>query len=228
MANTIELQRFYARKAWMELRWMLIVQRFGVCARCGKSFADDTSKLIAHHKIALTEKTINDPLIALNPDNIEIVCNGCHNHMHHRGLSKDRQVVIVWGAPLAGKTTYVREQMMRGDLVVDMDSLNEAVSGCERYDRPDELKPISFLVRDALLEAVRMRVGHWTTAYIIGSYARKDERERLAARLGGVCVEVEAEKEDCYARLDGRFDHDDEKRKIWKNYIDKWFVDVQR
>lgn len=227
MAATIELQRFYARKAWMDLRWMLIVQRFGVCARCGKSFADDTSKLTAHHKIELTEKTINDPLIALNPDNIEIVCIGCHNHIHHRFIT-DRQVVIVWGAPLSGKSTYVRDQMVRGDLIVDMDSLNESVSGCERYDRPDELKAISFLVRDALLEGVRIRAGGWTRAYVIGSYPRKDERERLAARLGAVCVEVEAERADCYARLALRFSDDDERFGRWKSYIDKWFDDVQR
>lgn len=211
----------------MDLRWMLIVQRFGVCARCGKSFADDTSKLIAHHKIALTEKTINDPLVALNPDNVEIVCSACHNHIHQR-FQREQQVFIVWGAPLAGKSTYVRNQMFRGDLIVDMDSLNEAISGCERYDRPDELKPVSFLVRDALIDAVKMRVGHWTTAYVIGSYARKDERERLAARLGAVCVEVEAEREDCYARLALRFERNDERFERWKTYIDKWFDGVQR
>jgi len=227
MAKTLDLQRFYARKAWMDLRWMLIVQRFGVCARCGKSFADDTSKLTAHHKIELTAETINDPFVALNPDNVEIVCNGCHNHIHHR-MYKERQVVIVWGAPLSGKSTYVHDQMERGDLIVDMDSLNEAISGCARYDRPDELKPVSFLVRDALIDAVRMRVGNWTTAYVIGSYARKDERERLAARLGAECVEVEADRADCISRLAQRFLVSDEKYLRWKSYIDKWFDDVQR
>ncbi len=228
MARTLELQRFYARKAWSDLRWVLIIQRHGICARCGQSFANDTSKLIGHHKIELTEDTVNIPQMALNPENVELLCIGCHNHQHRRGFRKQRQVLIIWGAPLSGKAIYVREQMEHGDLIVDMDSLAEAISGRERYDRPEELKQISFALRDALHEAVRTRVGTWSTAYIIGGYPRKDERERLAARLGGECIEIESTKEDCYMRLGNRFEQNDEHYAEWKSYIDKWFEDVQR
>ena len=227
MAKTLELQRFYARKAWSDLRWTLIIQRHGICGRCGKSFADDTSKLIGHHKIELTEETLTDPQVALNPANIELLCIDCHNHQHRTGFSRQRQVFIVWGAPLAGKSTYVREQMERGDLIVDTDSLAEAVSGCERYDRPEELRQIYFTLRDTLHNAVKMRMGNWTTAYVIGGYPRKDERARLAARLGAECIEVESTKDDCYAHLEKVFDKDDERYNEWKNYIDKWFEDVQ-
>lgn len=228
MARTLELQRFYARKAWMNLRWMLIIQRLGVCARCGKSFADDMSKLIGHHKIDLTMDTINDPMVALNPANVEILCIGCHSHQHPKGFVRKRQVYIVWGPPLAGKTTYVRQQMERGDLVMDMDSLTEAISGCDRYDRPEELKQISFILRDALIDAVRTRAGKWQAAFVIGSYPRKDERERLATRLGAECIEVEATREDCLLRLDQRFTREDPRHDEWKSYIDKWFAEVQR
>ena len=75
MAKTVELQRFYASKKWTSLRNRLIVERGGVCQRCGE-LIDDTSLAIGHHKIDLTDKNYRDPSISLNPDTIEILC--CH------------------------------------------------------------------------------------------------------------------------------------------------------
>ena len=226
MARSIELQRFYASKRWMDLRQVLIIQRHGICARCGQSFADDTSKLIGHHMIELDDKSLNDPEIALNEKNIEILCWQCHNFMH-RTLSRTRSVYVIWGAPLSGKTTYVRQQMLAGDLVCDMDNLWQAVSDSPRYDHPEELKPIVFSLRDSILDAVRMRAGNWTTAWIIGGYPRKNERERLVSRLGGAQIEVPASIEECYARASERFADEAQVRR-WKSYIDRWFDEVQR
>lgn len=122
MARSVELQRFYARRAWRDLRERLIIERHAVCARCGRSFAAATERVIAHHIIELTDETLNDPMVALNQDNIELLCWACHNHTHGYSFGR-HQVFIVWGSPLAGKSTYVSEQAAPGDLIVDMDSL---------------------------------------------------------------------------------------------------------
>lgn len=42
----------------------------------------DTSKLIGHHKIALSPANINYVSIALNKDNAELICFDCHNKVH--------------------------------------------------------------------------------------------------------------------------------------------------
>ena len=122
MAHSPELQRFYASARWRGLREMLIVERHGLCDRCGKDFSDDTSKLIAHHKEHLTDETLKDPAVAVDPQNIEVLCPKCHAHYHpERGfVKKQKQVFIVYGSPLSGKTTYVRQNMEVGDLVVDL------------------------------------------------------------------------------------------------------------
>jgi 5-methylcytosine-specific restriction endonuclease McrA len=35
-----------------------------------------------HHKIRLTPENINDPAIALNWDNLELLCKNCHMEEH--------------------------------------------------------------------------------------------------------------------------------------------------
>lgn len=223
MARTPELQRFYGSKAWHDLRTVLIIQRHGICARCGKDFSADTSQLIAHHKEHLTDETLKDPAVAVNPDNVEIVCQKCHAHYHaYRGYTKHKQVFIVYGSPCAGKSTYVRENMEPGDLIVDLDLIYQAVSNTHKYCRPPELKRIAFYVRDCLYDQIRIRSGDWQTAWVIAGLPRKDERERLAARLGASTILIEATAEECHKRL---LNADDGRYPEWDPYIDQWFRD---
>lgn len=37
-----------------------------------------------HHIIELTPDNINNPSISLNPRNLMLLCNDCHNRLHHR------------------------------------------------------------------------------------------------------------------------------------------------
>ena len=224
MAHSPELQRFYASRPWRDLRARLIAERLGTCERCGKSFAD-TSQLICHHKIHLTDETLTDPAVALDPANIEVLCPSCHAFYHtERGyIHSSRQVFIVYGPPLSGKSTYVRQNMQRGDLVVDYDQLYRAVSLCPLYDRPDELRRVTFALRDCLLDQVRTRNGTWSTAWIIAGLPRKLERERLAARLGASLIYIEATESECLARLESVTDL--RASLPWADYTRAWFRD---
>ena len=224
MAHSPELQRFYASRRWRELRERLVIERRGVCDRCGKDFSDDTSRLVAHHKKHLTDETLKDPNVAVNPDNVEILCAHCHALQHsERGFIKPRkQVFIVYGAPCSGKTTYVRQNMERGDLVVDLDSIYEAIGFTERYTHAETLTSTAFAVRDFLYDQIRIRSGKWQTAWVIAGLPRKDERERLAARLGASLIPVEATREECIKRLMVSGDSRDYK---WEEYINQWFKD---
>ena len=47
-----------------------------ICERC------QDLALIVHHKIELTPANINDPTIALSHDNLEALCQTCHNKQH--------------------------------------------------------------------------------------------------------------------------------------------------
>ena len=225
MAHSPELQRFYASKRWRDLRNVLIIQRHGICDRCGLDCSDDTSQLIAHHKEHLTDETLSVPEVAVNPANIEILCQKCHAHYHpEKGFIKRKQVFLIYGSPMSGKTTYVRENKSYGDLVVDLDKIRAALSFEPEYKTPDEINKLSYSVRDFLYDQIRTRTGAWTTAWVIAGLPRKAERERLAARLGASTILIEATQEECMKRL---YSTDDGRYPTWEKYISQWFLDYQ-
>lgn len=190
-----------------------------ICEHCGKPIIK-AYDCIGHHKTQLTEENYTDAEIALNPDNIALVHHRCHNLIHNKLAHTQRQVFLIWGAPLSGKTSYVKDTAVEGDLIVDIDSIWECVSGCERYEKPQRLKSVVFAVRDTLIDCVKYRRGKWQNAYIIGGYPYKSERERLADELGAREIMIEATKEEFWGRL-----KENEKRdqKEWGRYIENWF-----
>lgn len=66
-------KRFYDSAAWRRVSAYVRVARHGICADCGKAGWE------VHHIVPLTPKNINDPGVALNPDNLELLCTSCHN-----------------------------------------------------------------------------------------------------------------------------------------------------
>lgn len=67
---------FYHSRAWKWLSRAFLLSRNYICERCGQPAE------IAHHKAYLTAENVTDPAIALNPDNLEALCQNCHNAEH--------------------------------------------------------------------------------------------------------------------------------------------------
>lgn len=208
---------FYKSKDWIDLMQVLKLQRVNsegqiICEYCGKPIIQKYD-CIGHHIVPLDENDANN---ALNPDNIMLVHHRCHNKIHDRlGLSYTKQVYLVYGSPLSGKTTFVQESMNSGDLIVDIDNIWQCVSGCERYVKPNRLKQNVFAIRDELIRMVRMRQGNWLNAYVIGGYPLIGERERLARTLGAREIFIDTPKEVCLERAVNR--------PGWEKYILDWF-----
>ena len=123
-----------------------------------------------HHTVELTEENHLDANISLNPNKIKLVHHRCHNLIHEKLAYTQKQVFIVYGAPLSGKSKYVKEISNIGDFIVDIDNIWQCVSGCERYIKPNRLTSVVFSVRDNLIESIRYRRGKWINAYIIGGF----------------------------------------------------------
>lgn len=220
------LSNFYTSDAWRNLVQVLRLQRVNdagdiICDFCDKPIIHKYD-CIGHHTIPLTEQNVHDASISLNPNLIQLVHHGCHNKIHDRlGLSYKRQVFIVYGSPLAGKAEWVHDNMNTGDLIVDMDSIWQCVSGQERYIKPNRLKQNVFGVRDLLINAIRMRQGNWLNAYIIGGYPLISERERLCKSLGARLVHIDTSKEECLQRLHECSDGRDIAE--WEKYISEYW-----
>lgn len=215
---------FYRSKEWERLLKQLRIDRLNddgeiICEYCGNPITK-AYDMIGHHKVELTEANVNDFTISLNPENIAFVHHRCHNFIHNKLGYAVREVFLVYGAPLSGKTTWVQENMNEGDLVIDLDSIWQCVSGCPRYVKPNRLRSIVFRVRDSLLDAVRYRAGKWNNCYIIGGYPLSSERERLCKELGAREVFIEASMDDCIARLDSQEGVD---KSEWMKFIEDWF-----
>lgn len=221
----MSLYNFYRSKEWENLLKILKNERVNergevICEHCGKPIIK-AYDCIGHHKTELTEENYTDYNISLNPLNIALVHHKCHNIIHNKLYSGSRQVFIVYGSPLSGKSRWVTENMAEGDLVIDMDNIWQCVSGCDRYIKPARLKSVVFSVRDNLLESVRYRRGKWLNAYIIGGYPFTAERERLAESLGAREVFIDTPYEECVKRL---MECQDRDVKQWEQYISDWWL----
>lgn len=213
------IRSFYKSKEWLDLLELLKIERLNssgeiICEHCHKPIYKKYD-CIGHHKVELTEANVNNLQISLNPDNIMLIHFKCHNEIHERfGHEKPQQVYIVYGSPCSGKSTWVNTVATKDDIVLDMDKIWECVSTCDKFHKPNRLKQNVFGVRDCLLDQVRMRIGKWKNAYIIGGYPLQMDRQRLSDRLGAELIFIECEKEVCLSRA-----VNDE----WKKFIEDWF-----
>lgn len=222
MAKHSVLKSFYASKAWINLRLQLINERGNKCARCNE-IIPRSKDLIGHHMIELTPENVADHTISLNPERIELVCFDCHNKEHNRfGYQGERKVYVVYGPPMSGKATFVRHNMKRGDIVIDMDQLYSAVSMLPYYDKPDNLLTNVRGIHNLLVDNIRTRHGKWNSAWVIGGYADRYKRERIANDLDAELIFCDVSKEECLDRL--KTDEDRRHRQEeWQKYIEKWF-----
>ncbi|MFV0413314.1 MAG: HNH endonuclease signature motif containing protein, partial [Oscillospiraceae bacterium] len=126
-------KKFYNTEPWLSTRDGYYTKMLGICEKCGAP-GDEV-----HHIIFLTPENINDPYIALNHRNLQLLCFDCHKKIHLEAMRKAKmqqnegrfeydkegnivpqRTVIVWGAPASGKTSYVTKRFLPGDLMVDL------------------------------------------------------------------------------------------------------------
>lgn len=190
-----------------------------ICEHCHKPIVTKYD-CIGHHIIELTENNYVNADISLNPNNIMLVHHKCHNKIHDRlGLSYIKQVYLVYGSPLSGKSSWVKDNMNYGDLIVDMDNIWQCISGQDKYIKPNRLRANVFAIRDSLIDMIRVRRGNWLNAYIIGGYPLISERERLIKSLGAREVFIDTPKEECIRRLTSN----NSRPKEYEKYILDWW-----
>jgi predicted kinase len=218
----MSLYNFYRSKEFTNLRLNIIHERttdFLYCEHCNKPILR-AYDCIAHHTIYLTEQNYTDYNISLNPELIQLVHHRCHNKIHNKLGYSNREVYLVYGSPLSGKSSYVESVLESGDLVIDIDNIWQCVSGQSRYVKPNRLKSVVFSVRDNLLESVKYRRGKWNTAYVIGGYPYEAERNRLLDELGAKPILIDTPQSECLERLN----NSDRDITEWTKYINDWWL----
>lgn len=70
-------RHFYNSRQWVKCRDSYIKKVHGLCERCS------SGGKVVHHKEYITPNNIHDHNITLNHDNLELLCQDCHNKEHH-------------------------------------------------------------------------------------------------------------------------------------------------
>ena len=216
----MHLSTFYQSPEWIKLRAVLINERttdegYVICAHCGEPILRKYD-IIGHHITELTEDNVNDVSISLNPDNVELIHFKCHNKKHQRFDGFRQFVYLVYGSPCAGKSSWVRENAYEDDLILDIDSIWEAVCRSDKLHKPGRLKANVFGIRDCIIEQIKLRKGMWRNAYIIGGYPLRSDRQRLCEMLGAKEIFIDTPEDVCLSRAESE---------EWKDYIREWFED---
>ena len=79
------------------------------------------------------------------------------------------------------------------------------------------------MIRNDLINAVKYRRGKWNSAYIVGGYPLRSERERVCKELGAREIFIQADRETCLSRISEIKDRRRDMVTEWTQYIDEWF-----
>lgn len=131
--------------------------------------------------------------------------------------------IVVCGPPGSGKSTFVRERMERGDLLVDMDELYRALSGLELRDKPDCLLPFVAEARDAVIARIyrEQRGQLHRRAWVVTSSPDLAYIRDLLRRLRAEVHVLDVSTKECVRRMkaEGR---DAEHVKLMRKRCDEW------
>lgn len=127
---------------------------------------------------------------------------------------------LVCGPAGSGKSSYVREHMEPGDLVLDLDRITQALSDQPYHSDAPHLVPFACEARDAIIERLKKpsAVHH---AWIIHGGARHRDRAPLLA-AGAKLVVLAVPAEECMRRIESDPQRTEFQRP-WREIVDRWW-----
>jgi predicted kinase len=160
-----------------------------------------TAATLVDHILPLKQR----PDLALAWDNLQPLCRTCHDKKTRGERATPWHLIriavtLVCGPPGSGKTTYCRQRMAPGDILIDLDAIMEQLSGLPRSRIDSRL-----WWRQAVSERNHMLSGltALTTgrAWVIMTAPKWHTRRTWAERLKAQTVIIEADESTCTQRI---------------------------
>lgn len=138
-------------------------------------------------------------------------------------VDNDIRVYIVWGSPGSGKTTYVKNNMDKGDMVVDLDLIKQSISMASKTNATDNLLNTALSIQEHLYNLIEYReVIRCNNIWVVAGLPNAIDREYLKNRLRAELIQIKATKEECIDRA--MKDDEREDKELQMRIIDKWFA----
>ena len=129
------------------------------------------------------------------------------------------KIIVVYGPPCSGKSTYAREHVGEKDIVWDYDEIVAALTEkTERIADKGVAHKVVIALRKELFYQLTEREHPIEMAYILSTWPSEGIRKQLP---GAEYTRIEATEEECLDRLA----HDDARpdKDRWKALIEAWF-----
>lgn len=151
----------------------------------------------------------------LSPFRGSVRLSGCPS----RNSMEVSMFTLVVGPPCGGKTTYVRQHMQTGDLVIDLDAIGRALSFTDaEHGYPAALVPFACHARDAVLDRLATRFDRPRHTYIVDCAASIHRRNAIASRFAARVVLLDPGRDVCLARAADRSDPE-----VTRTLIERWY-----
>ncbi|GEP80690.1 hypothetical protein SCA05_24830 [Staphylococcus carnosus] len=110
------------------------------------------------------------------------------------------EVVVVYGPPLSGKTTYVKENITDDDIVFDYDAMAQAITFGDYQDNRPNTQDILLILRNTMIDCTQIKkVGK---LYIITTFLSKKITNRIEDNgMSYKAIKMDVDIDVCIDRL---------------------------
>jgi len=77
----MERKQFYSSKQWQDCRNAYARSRRNLCEICLENGLLKYGEIV-HHKVHLSDENFSDPSVALDWNNLQLLCRDCHAKQH--------------------------------------------------------------------------------------------------------------------------------------------------
>lgn len=129
------------------------------------------------------------------------------------------KIVVVYGSPCSGKSTYVHKKMGSGDVVYDYDSILAAITTNDVHSTgKSEAHDIVLNLRDSFIKKTQQKEASGI-AYVITQYPTDHLKKILPDNTEYILIE--STQKDCLQRL--KNDDTRQDKEGWAEIINRWF-----
>lgn len=124
-------------------------------------------------------------------------------------------LTVVTGPPCSGKSTYAREHHRPGEVLIDFDTLAQALGSPTPHDHPDPVRWVTIAARRAAINSAIIQHEKGATVWVVHTRI-SDQEMRRYVQTGAEIVTLEADAAELHRRAAT------ERPERWHRLIDEW------